>query len=563
MHNNIDSSVLDYLKSLTLLCVEDNKTTQLLYDAIFEGLVKKIIFVKNGEDGYQKFYDEDINIIITDYDMPVLNGIDMIKKIRDVDKDIPIILVSAIQDIDVIVQALQLNVNNFIKKPIVAIEVMQAIENVSKLLIANNYIKEQREKRIREFEKKEKYNSYQEDLAFSKELNILRNDFYYQMHQNSSATLIDFFYKPLDVLSGDAYSAREITKDIQLFFIIDGMGKGLSASLSSMLFTAYVNHVIDKMKDNFILENLIESALEYMKPILLEDETISADFIVIDYKSAIMHYCKFSMPSSLLQSTFKEIIYIKSNNPPISKYIKTFEVSKMDIEQITKFLFYSDGIIENSIRNRQTLYADYIKDDFLSSFTKDELREKILWKIDTQEDDMTFIFINRLRLNDSIKKISKTFDSSLDAIDEANEWYSDIWTGMTQNFKLAYNAGVVFSELFMNAYEHGSLGLDAETKHKLLNDNSYFAKLEEMQKRCRKKITVDINVQKHDSSRYIATTITDEGTGFDTQILSRIFRDKKNFNGRGVYISRQSSLGLYYNSKGNSVLFLHKIEDEV
>ncbi|MDQ1244488.1 MAG: two-component system, HptB-dependent secretion and biofilm response regulator, partial [Campylobacterota bacterium] len=186
MHNNIDSSVLDYLKSLTLLCVEDNKTTQLLYDAIFEGLVKKIIFVKNGEDGYQKFYDEDINIIITDYDMPVLNGIDMIKKIRDVDKDIPIILVSAIQDIDVIVQALQLNVNNFIKKPIVAIEVMQAIENVSKLLIANNYIKEQREKRIKEFEKKEKYNSYQEDLAFSKELNILRNDFYYQMHQNSS-----------------------------------------------------------------------------------------------------------------------------------------------------------------------------------------------------------------------------------------------------------------------------------------------------------------------------------------------------------------------------------------
>jgi CheY-like chemotaxis protein len=480
MRSNIDSSVLDYLKSLTLLCVEDNKTTQLLYDAIFEGLVKKIIFANNGEDGYQKFYDEDINIIIADYDMPVLNGIDMIKKIRNVDKDIPIILVSAIQDIDVIVQALQLNVNNFIKKPIVAIEVMQAIENVSKLLIANNHIKEQREKRIREFEKKENYNSYQEDLAFSKELNILRNDFYYQMHKNSSATLIDFFYKPLDVLSGDAYSAREITEDIQLFFIIDGMGKGLSASLSSMLFTAYINHIVDKIKHDFILTNLIESAIEYIKPILLEDEAISADFIVIDYKSTTMHYCKFAMPSSLLESTAKEIIYIKSNNPPISKYIKTFEVSKMDIEQITKFLFYSDGIVENSIRNRQTLYADYIKDDFLSSFTKDELREKILWKIDTQEDDMTFIFINQLKLNDSIKKISQTFESSLDAIDEASEWYTDIWTEMTRNFKLAHNAGVVFSELFMNAYEHGSLGIDAKTKNRLLAEDNYFITLEEI-----------------------------------------------------------------------------------
>ncbi|MDQ1337263.1 MAG: two-component system, HptB-dependent secretion and biofilm response regulator, partial [Campylobacterota bacterium] len=114
MHGNIDSSVLDYLKSLTLLCVEDNKTTQLLYNSIFEDLVKKVIFANNGEEGYQKFYDEDINLIIADYDMPVLNGIDMIKKIRSVNKDIPIILVSAIEDMDVIVQALQLNVNNFI-----------------------------------------------------------------------------------------------------------------------------------------------------------------------------------------------------------------------------------------------------------------------------------------------------------------------------------------------------------------------------------------------------------------------------------------------------------------
>ncbi len=562
MNSHIDDSILHYLNSLTLLCVEDNKTTQLLYESIFNELVEDVIFADNGEDGYQKYKNEKIDLIIVDYDMPVLNGIDMIKKIRDNDKEIPIILVSAIQDIDVIVLALQLNVSNFLKKPIIVSEVMKAVENVSKLLFAGNYLKEQREKKIRELERKEEYNSYQEDLAFSKELNILRNDFYYQMHKNSSATLIDFFYKPLDVLSGDAYSAREITEDIQLFFIIDGMGKGLSASLSSMLFTAYINHIVDKIKHDFTLTNLIESALDYIKPILLEDEAISADFIVIDYKSTTMHYSKFAMPSSLLESTSKEIIYIKSNNPPISKYIKTFEISKMDIEQITKFLFYSDGIVENSTRNRQTLYADYIKDDFLSSFTKDELREKILWKIDTQEDDMTFIFINQLKLNDSVKKISRTFESSLDAIDEANEWYTDIWTEMTQNFKLAYNAGVVFSELFMNAYEHGSLGIDAQTKNRLLAEDNYFITLEEMQKVCKKKITVDINVQKHDSNRYVATTITDEGMGFDTHILSKIFRDKKNFNGRGVYISRQSSLGIYYNSKGNSVLFLHKIEDE-
>lgn len=561
MHSTIDRSVLDYLKSLTLLCVEDNKTTQLLYDSIFEDLVKKIIFANNGEDGYQKFYDEDINIIIADYDMPVLNGIDMIKKIRNVDKDIPIILVSAIQEIDVIVQALQLNVNNFIKKPIVATEVMQAIENVSKLLIANNYIKEQREKRIKEFEKKEKYNSYQEDLAFSKELNIVRNDFYYHMIDNQCTALIDFFYKPLDVLSGDSYSVRKINDNIAFYLIVDGMGKGLSASLSSMLMTSYVNHTIDQMKNNsnFNLTNLVEMSLEYIRPILLDEEALSIDFITINCKEHIINYSKFAMPSILMQTKDEQIIKIKSNNPPMSKYTKDLTLSSYSTENISKFLFYSDGFIENSTITNDKQYAEFIENDFLNSFSKEEMVSNFLRRTYLQEDDITFIIINQLDLNSNNKFVEKVFKSTLDAVEEANDWYSNVWSNLSNNYKLAYNAGVVFSELFMNAYEHGNLGLDTKTKHKLLNDNTYFTKLEEMQEGCNKNITVKLHTIEHGTNRYIVTTIKDEGNGFDTNILSKLFKKSTSFNGRGVYISKKSSMGVYYNGIGNSVLFLHKI----
>ena len=561
MHSTIDRSVLDYLKSLTLLCVEDNKTTQLLYDSIFEDLVKKIIFANNGEDGYQKFYDEDINIIIADYDMPVLNGIDMIKKIRNVDKDIPIILVSAIQEIDVIVQALQLNVNNFIKKPIVATEVMQAIENVSKLLIANNYIKEQREKRIKEFEKKEKYNSYQEDLAFSKELNIVRNDFYYHMIDNQCTALIDFFYKPLDVLSGDSYSVRKINDNIAFYLIVDGMGKGLSASLSSMLMTSYVNHTIDQMKNNsnFNLTNLVEMSLEYIRPILLDEEALSIDFITINCKEHIINYSKFAMPSILMQTKDEQIIKIKSNNPPMSKYTKDLTLSSYSTENISKFLFYSDGFIENSTITNDKQYAEFIENDFLNSFSKEEMVSNFLRRTYLQEDDITFIIINQLDLNSNNKFVEKVFKSTLDAVEEANDWYSNVWSNLSNNYKLTYNAGIVFSELFMNAYEHGNLGLDTKTKHKLLNDNTYFTKLEEMQEGCNKNITVKLHTIEHGTNRYIVTTIKDEGNGFDTNILSKLFKKSTSFNGRGVYISKKSSMGVYYNGIGNSVLFLHKI----
>lgn len=61
------------------------------------------------------------------------------------------------------------------------------------------------------------------------------------------------------------------------------------------------------------------------------------------------------------------------------------------------------------------------------------------------------------------------------------------------------------------------------------------------------------------ANTYVITKIIDEGDGFDTNILSEIFRNKALFNGRGVFVSRRSSLGIYYNQKGNEVLFLHKI----
>ncbi|MCW8896035.1 MAG: response regulator [Sulfurimonas sp.] len=560
MPYEVDSSVLEYLKSLTLLCVEDNKTTQLIYDSIFEDIVGEIIFADNGEDGYKKFIEKNINLIISDYDMPILNGIDMIEKIRKIDKDIPIILVTAIQEIDVTVKALQLNVNNFLAKPIKSNEVMKAIENVSKILIVENYLKEQREQKIKALEDKDEYNTYQEDLAFDKELNIVRNDFYYQMMDTKCHALIDFFYKPLDVLSGDAYSVRKINDNLTFYLIVDGMGKGLSASLSSMLITSFINHTINMMdKDNnFDLHRVIESSLEYIKPILLSEEALAVDYIVIDCKKSKMHYAKFAMPTIILQNNNNEIIKIKSNNQPISKYIKDFQISTYDTSNITKFLFYSDGMVENTTLFDSQIYSQYIENDFLESFTKEDMVAKFKEKNETQEDDITFIFINMLQLHNDTQK-ARVFQSSLDALDEANEWYAQIWDEITTDVKQSYNAGVVFTELFMNAFEHGNLGLDSDTKHRLLSEDKYIETLIDMQKVCDKKITVSVNIVDYFSERYLITRIEDEGDGFDTKILGNIFKKNNSFNGRGVYISKKSSMGIYYNSIGNSVLSLHKI----
>jgi len=556
-----NDTVFEYIKTLTLLCVEDNKTTQLLYESILEDIVGELIFADNGEDGYIKFSENKIDILLSDYDMPILNGLELSQKVREENTEIPIILGTAVENMDVVVEALRLGVNNFIKKPIIANELLNILVKASKTLLANEYIEAKRVEKLKLLEEKNNYNSYQEDLAFAKELNILRNDFYYQMVGEKEISLIDFLYQPLDIISGDAYTARRVDEEKTFYLIVDGMGKGLSASLTAMNMTSFINHMIDKMLEraDFSLDVLVKESMSYIQPILLDEEAIAIDYILLDNKSRTISYSKFGMPAILMQDTKNSVIRLKSNNPPMSKWQKDYKISEYSINNIDKFLFYSDGIVENSLKDSNELYSDYIQEDFLESFTREEFKNLFLSKIDKAEDDITLIFINRLPLESAISYTQK-FKTTLEDVDEASQWYEKILLKIVKNPNSLNEADLVFTELYMNAYEHGNLGLNSSQKHTLIENNEYFETLQAREVKCSKKIEVTVSNIVYNNFCYIVTQIRDEGEGFDTQILSDIFRNREAFNGRGVYVSRKNSLGIYYNTKGNSVLYLNRIE---
>ena len=546
----LDKGLLDFLQTLTVLCVEDEKDIREVYKSIFSKLAKDVLFAKDGQEGLKQYKNNKIDIIITDQQMPKMTGVDMVAKIRDIDQDIPIILITAFNNPELLTKALNLNINSFVQKPIRHNEVIYALEKVTKILIANKYLKD-----------KDEYQSYQENLGFAKELNILRNDYYYQMMDSDGISLIDFLYNPIDVMSGDAYSARRIDEHSTFYLMIDGMGKGISASLTAMIMTSYINHLFDKMValDSFDLDFIVGEAISFIKPILLEEEALAMDFIVINNKENKLYYAKFAMPVLLMLNIDDEIIRLKSNNPPLSKYQPNFRTSNVDINHITKFLIYTDGIVENETICEAIPYSEFIEDDFRSSFTRQELKDKFLSKIVDQEDDITLIFINKLN-ETKIDIAHKKFASRLNVLEEdAGLWYESIWQDLQASPKISYQANLVFTELMMNAYEHGNLGIDKQHKHTLLHDDIYFETILEKEKECSKLIEVTISKIVYKSNTYIITLIEDEGIGFDTQTLSEIFRNSHTFNGRGVFVSRKNSLGIYYNEQGNSVLYLNKL----
>jgi len=108
------------IKNITVLYAEDELIIQ---EGITESLNLfdiNVICAKNGEEGLALFKNSstEIDLILTDIKMPKLDGIGMIKQIREINKEIPIIITTAHQETSFLMEAIELNVSSYVLKPI-------------------------------------------------------------------------------------------------------------------------------------------------------------------------------------------------------------------------------------------------------------------------------------------------------------------------------------------------------------------------------------------------------------------------------------------------------------
>jgi len=119
-----------FLKSKSILYVEDDPISVDAIMSYLELLFSKVYFAPNGKHAYESYEKNSPDMILTDIDMPELNGIDLIKKIRQTDNDTPIIILSAYTDTEYFIEAVELGLSKYIIKPFVGEKFLQALEKI-------------------------------------------------------------------------------------------------------------------------------------------------------------------------------------------------------------------------------------------------------------------------------------------------------------------------------------------------------------------------------------------------------------------------------------------------
>ncbi len=108
---------------IRILIVDDFSTMRRIIKNILKQLgYENVEEAENGADAYEKLDSEKFDFIITDWNMPVMDGLGLLKKVRtDPDmKHLPVLMVTAEAEKDKVVTAIQAGVNNYIVKPFTA-----------------------------------------------------------------------------------------------------------------------------------------------------------------------------------------------------------------------------------------------------------------------------------------------------------------------------------------------------------------------------------------------------------------------------------------------------------
>ena len=151
MNRSAMESLKSRCKNIRILYIEDDEVTRKYTHSILSEFFDFIDVASDGQSGYDMFLDAEIaipdlgispslhtqkyDLVITDIKMPKMDGIAFISKIRKICKETAIIVTSAHNDVEYMIETIRLGVNGYILKPIELNQLLDALASTVETLL--------------------------------------------------------------------------------------------------------------------------------------------------------------------------------------------------------------------------------------------------------------------------------------------------------------------------------------------------------------------------------------------------------------------------------------------
>ena len=374
---------------IRLLVVDDEQDMVELIKQKFRKKIKdneyEFDFSFNGVEALEKLKKErDYDIVMTDINMPEMDGLTLLSQIDQLNLDVKSIIISAYGDMDNIRKAMNFGAFDFITKPVDFNDLESTINKTIKYVIEH--------KKLLAIEQ-------ELNIAQSVQKTILTSPSLYKQIEGLD---IDVRYIPMNnTLSGDYYHIDRLKFGIATVLVSDASGHGLQAALSTMQ--------IDILnKESFII-NYPNERLSYINHLLvseLKSRNFFTCFAIDIYHDKILFSSAGHITQYLYKSKQKEIIHLKPHGKPIGFMDKTsYKLEIIPIEKNDIVFLFTDGMIEvfntEDIEFGEERFLECLKTGIMNFYdnTVEELNQSLINNITKFRnnspitDDITLITI--------------------------------------------------------------------------------------------------------------------------------------------------------------------------
>lgn len=319
------------LKNMRILYVEDDDDIRQLMQQKISRVAGEMIVAKNGRQGlefYQKFSPD---LVVSDVQMPEMDGLSMARAIKTINRDTPVILTTALNETEYLLQAIETGIDGYVLKPIRIDLLLEAMNKGASTL----YYRRELESRNQELQQYHDAAEREHEMVEELMEHSIRNE-------NLHDPLLHAWTAPATNFSGDLLTAQRAPNGDLYIILADATGHGLAAAVHLLPLSRILYQMAEKCLS-------ISAMLLEMNNIIREQSTadhfVAATLVRVDALNRTLEVWNGGNPPAVWLSCDGKVLHLfKSTNLAL-------------------------GIVENSMMNTHTIAIPWQNDEQLLLFS--------------------------------------------------------------------------------------------------------------------------------------------------------------------------------------------------
>jgi len=335
-----------------ILIAEDDLAMQTSLSFILEDEGYELTTVSNGKAAFEKIQssfqqDRMFDLLITDIQMPELNGLQLIKSISQAGIDLPIIVITGYSDKQTLIELIRLGCDDFLSKPFEPDDVCKKVLEVFKKFDKTKALEEKKFADLikQNIDLTREIDSYKHSFsALRKELNnaiITYNDLIC-LNKDGYKVSIAYRIQALKDLGGDFIDIRDTEKGCDVI-IADVAGHDMAASYHTVMIKSFFDENCRTQKSGDTFFQLLNHALlENGK----NERMVTSLFIRLDLEKNQVSAVSAAHPQMIYYNSIDNTLHqinIAGNFLGLLADV-FFETKKFNVHPKDRFILYSDGI---------------------------------------------------------------------------------------------------------------------------------------------------------------------------------------------------------------------------